>query len=441
MKKSFRLFLLAYSLSNFGDTLRVVAVTILIFNITGSGLSAGLSVFYSLIPGIMLSRFAGKLGDIFHPKYVLVIVELIRSIVVILFISFNDISVIFILLVILATLDVIYNPSFRKICVNLAGKDKVLRGNSLLSGVSGLTNILGSLLSVIIISTCGSDCIFLINSILHALSAAIIILLNTGPAYGYRTHYKLIQRDNKLFHSMNKKGIMQKIAFGNILESLGNCSNINVIKEIFLINVIISFCIISINMAFYPFAFDVLKVTEKGWSLIMSIFYTANILAMIISITFTKKIKKIYMLFVYVFLFIVSVIWFTYSILDNIVIILLLQLVEGISLSLCGILLLSKLQISIEPQYLSRITGLSDYINNMGKLAGTVYAYIIIKYYSVKHVFVFSSFIILSYVLFKTAISGWSHFYPVKNNIYKGKYIEVYKKVRKYRKNKIWIGD
>lgn len=339
------------------------------------------------------------------------------------------------MLVILATLDVIYNPSFRKICVSLTGKDKVLRGNSLLSGVSGFTNILGSLLSAVIISSWGAGCIFLINSILHALSAAIIIFLKTSLTYGHSIQNKLppsykhnkhnkrhkyhYKKNNKLFDCMSIKEIINKIAFGNILESLGSYGYINVIKEIFIVNVIISFCIISINMSFYPFAFDVLKVTEKGWGLIMSIFYTANILAMIISIIFTKKFQKINILLVYVFLLIVSVIWFTYSILDNLVIILLLQLVEGISLSLCGILLLSKLQISSKTQYLSRITGLSDFINNIGKLAGTAYAYVLIKCFSVKYVFAFNSIIILLYVLFRTAVFGWSHFYSAKNNIYK----------------------
>jgi DHA3 family macrolide efflux protein-like MFS transporter len=400
MKKTFALFLAAQSLSNFGDTLRVVAITIILYKMTGSGLSAGLTVFYSLIPGILLSKLAGRLGDMLPPKYILIFVELVRSAIVSLFITFNNTSIIYIFVIILSSLDVINNPAYRKVSVSLVGKNKVLKGNSLLSGMNGITNILGSSIAAITISSYGYNAVFLLNSILHALSAVIIVFLKVE---------KSIESSNRTVKTIfsNKKGFCVRY------------NDMDKVMEVLVTSAIISFGAISINMSFYPFAFDVLRVTERGWGLIMSIFYTANILAMIISIIFGEKLKNPNIRFAYIFLFIVSVIWFSYSILNNLVVILLLQLIEGISLSLCGILLISKLQLTFRTEYLSTITGVSDFMNNIGKLVGTGYAYLFIRFFSVRYVFAINSIILLIYVMYRFLTTPQSHFSSIKNSIYK----------------------
>ena len=40
---------------------------------------------------------------------------------------------------------------------------------------------------------------------------------------------------------------------------------------------------ISVNLAFYPFAFDMLRVTAKGWGMMITAYYGASLLAMFIA--------------------------------------------------------------------------------------------------------------------------------------------------------------
>ena len=45
----------------------------------------------------------------------------------------------------------------------------------------------------------------------------------------------------------------------------------------------LGFCTLSVNLAFYPFAFDMLNVTPKGWGLLITVYYGADLFAMFIA--------------------------------------------------------------------------------------------------------------------------------------------------------------
>lgn len=384
--KSLLIFLISQGISNFGDALRFIAITTLLVRITGSGLSAGIGLAFSVIPNILLSLFAGSVGDILPGKYLLIAIELVRGAVIILFINNNNIIFIYILLMVLSSLDSVYNPPLRKVMVNILGEKEVLPGNSILNGVSGITSILGSALAGILIGFWGIQSIFLINSYSHAISAALLIFIKL--------------KKSTLKADYNKKGPYISV-YKDIKSGFNYLKNMGQVREIIFASMIVCFGTISTNMAFYPFAFDVLKVTGKGWGFMMSIFYGANLCAMIISLWLNRRIKRPGMLLVYVTVLIVSAIWFFYGMIENLLVVLLMQLIEGTSLSLYSIFLISELQLITRENFMARITGINDFINGIGKTFGIVYAYAVINMFSTRQVFIMNSLILSVYTLYK----------------------------------------
>lgn len=389
------LFLSSQVLSCLGGAMRAVAVTILLYKITGSGLSTGLSLLYSIIPGILLSPYAGSIGDILPEKHVLIALEIMRSITAAFFASADNAAAICILLILLSSFDAVYNPSLRKITVGIMGKGGILAGNSLLIGIFGTANVFGSILAGILAGFHEIKTIIIIDALFHALSALLLAFVHVRMASSEPEHH------------------MKQISNGlhaRIKHSISCLRRIKPAGEIITASAVLSFVSISINMAFYPFAFDVLKATNKEWSMIMSIFYITNITAMAIAIFSAGKGRKHGMLYIHALLFIASICWFLYSMLDNLLFILLLQLIEGTALSLCTIFLISRLQLAVRKDFLAGAAGIADFVNNVCKITGIGFTYFIIKSFSTRHVFIFNSFLVISYILYKSLSTGTAYY-------------------------------
>jgi hypothetical protein len=160
------------------------------------------------------------------------------------------------------------------------------------------------------------------------------------------------------------------------------------IRKVILISTITSLLIASINAAFYSFAFDILKVNNSLWGIMMSLFYGTNLISMFVSISFNELIQKMDLLFVYAASIIVSGVWFCYSLAGSLPFVLLLQFTEGLLLTLITIFLSTKLQLITRREFIGRIVGINDILNNIGKLLSVGATYFILRFYSARFIFV-----------------------------------------------------
>ncbi len=384
--RSFVLFMLGQGVSNFGDAVHFIAMTILLVNLTGSGQSAIFGIICSQVPSIILSPFAGYLGDRFNEKNLCIAVDLLRGFVVIMFVGNYNIIEVYILIIILSITDILYGPARKKIIVNIINDRELLVGNSLIMGISGVAYLIGPFLSSILIGLWGPDIAFFINSISYLFSAMTVLFVRTrahglsAPVKG-RTAFKNI--------------------FAGIKDGLRYFNGSRSIKEYMILCAFISAAGVSVNIAFFPFAFDVLRVTDKGWGLMMSVFYGTNLLAMFISIFLIKLLNKSMLPFVFGSLIITSIIWFNYGVVSDLYIVLLLQFVEGTLLSFIGILLGTKLQIIIDEAYMARVMSIGDIIGNVFKIFSVGATCLILKVFSEKHIFYMNSIILFAFITYK----------------------------------------
>ncbi len=383
-KRQFVLLLTSQGILNFGDSFRFIAITLMLFKLTGSGVSTAAGLIFSALPSIIFSPFAGTLGDFIKGKYLMALVDLIRSFVIILFISIENPTGIYFLLVLLSILDLFYSPARRKMIVNICGRNGVLKANSIFTGVSGVSFLLGPLLAGMLTDSFGPDPSIIISS-LSALVSSILILFIKFRFEAASAKQKTPLYGNR-FLSETVKGFSY---FRTNTQ----------IRQIVITGLVSSLCLISVNMAFYPFSFDILGLTAKGWSFMISIYYGTNLFAMLLMGIFNTKSEAAMWKIIFTGFAMTAVIWMCYGFTQKLGIIFALQFIEGTILSVCGIFLATLLQITAPKGFVARISGINDIASNAGKIAGLVFTFLIMMLESCRSVFFFCSIVLLVFSL------------------------------------------
>ncbi|AFS78773.1 major facilitator transporter [Gottschalkia acidurici 9a] len=386
--RSFKLFLTSQVTSSLAASFHFIAVAALLIKLTGSGTSASFAVVCTPITSFLLSPFAGSIGDRFNEKYILAILEFLKVIIAIIFIQSQNIMTIYLLMLLIAAIEILCGPPKKKIITKLLKAEDIMTGNSILTGITGFTFILGPILSGIIIDKLNINIIFQINIILYLLSSLILLFVKNKT-------YK-----SKLYGKEIKVSMYDDIKKG--FEYFKSNSNL---KEIVIISTIVNIAIASINVAFYPFAFDILNVDSKTWGIMMSVFYGTNLITMFISISLKKIVNKLQTLIIYSILVSLAIVWILYSLSNSLSIVLLLQFIEGSLISFITIIINTRLQVTANRQFIARVSGINDVFNNIGKLTAIVCTYGILSFYSARVVFILNFAIIFTYVNYKIFVS------------------------------------
>ncbi|WP_010252436.1 MFS transporter [Acetivibrio cellulolyticus] len=385
--KPFMLLLFSQGISNFGDAFQAVAATMLLVKITGSGLAASYALICTPLASLFLSPIAGVLGDIFSGKRILIIIDILRGIIVMLFTINCNVGVIYILIFLLNSLDILYNPARNKVITSVVDSKDLIVASSLQSGVFGAAFIFGTLIAGIGVGVWGLNMAFTVNSLSFFTSAMIIIFVKCKKSYV------------SCYGKLSIYGI-----WVDIKESFCYSLKFQRIAELLEIGFVMSLAITSINITFYSFAFDTLGITSKGWSIMLSILYGTNLVAMFVSMIFARKTKKTKVANTYLFIFAVSVIWLLYSVLNDLHSIIMLQLIEGTALSLLWILLGSFLLIETKKGFVGRVTACNDFLCNVGKLISIPFTYMFLKIFRVQFLFVINSFILIAFLAYRLVI-------------------------------------
>lgn len=390
-EKSFSIFVAGQGILNLGESIRFIAITILIYNITGSGLSAATGVVMSALPSILASPFAGVLGDRIHESRLLIVTDLARFLVIPLFLYADRISVIYLLLILTSILDVFYGPSKKKFILGITGRDGAIKANSELTGVSGAAYLIGPMVSGFLTDSYGPAPALIISGVCCLISCVMTIF--TVIAQGGYNRSQL--------SGVYENGLAQ------LRIGLKYCISSPKILELLIIGLVTGLCTISVNLTFYPFAFDTLKVTAKGWSLMITIYYGTNLVAMLLVGYLHKRYKKFGGSLFYAGLGIVAFIWVMYAFSGDYAIILLLQFMEGSVIAVCGILLAARFQMITDKSYMARVSSINDIFSSIGKLAGMGCTIILTRSVAFSWVFVLSGFCLLIFIVFNKTKTRW----------------------------------
>ena len=159
---------------------------VLIERLTGSSTHLGLMIFSFTIPGVIFSPIAGILVDHLPRKYILIISNLLRAILVVLYVvllkhlhsTWALLILIYLITFIASTIGQFFAPAEQATLPLLLPKEQLLSANSLFNLTTALSQALGLLiLGPILVKVVGIATAFLVIAFWYALAAILLLPL------------------------------------------------------------------------------------------------------------------------------------------------------------------------------------------------------------------------------------------------------------------------
>ena len=177
--------------SNFGDTVNYVALVVLVYQLTGSGLAVSITVVFEIVPVLLLAPIAGVIIDRFPRKTILILSDLIRAGLVLVLVFADSVWQVYIVAMLLTSASVFFNPTLQAVIPNIVDKESLLVANSVSWTTGRLVQILASAIAGGLIATIGTSPAFGVNALSFLFSAFMILRLSIP------SHIGQIDRANK----------------------------------------------------------------------------------------------------------------------------------------------------------------------------------------------------------------------------------------------------
>jgi len=175
-------------ISNLGDTLNYVALVVLVFRLSHSGLAVSALVLAEIVPTLLLGPVAGVVIDRFDRKRVLIVVDTVRAVLVLVLALTHALWAVYLLAALLAVGSTLFNPALQAVIPALLTDEERLAANSVAWSSGRLVQIVGASVAGGLIAWGGTTPAFLVNAASFAFSAALLARLSLparqGPSRG-----------------------------------------------------------------------------------------------------------------------------------------------------------------------------------------------------------------------------------------------------------------
>jgi MFS family permease len=158
-----------------GDAVSMVALVVLVVQITGSASAVGGALVARLLPTIV-SPLAGVLADRLDRRVVLVASDLARAVLVLGLVFARDLATIYILIFLMGLARTVFNPTVRAAFPSVVGGGDLTRANALISGTFSVSETAGPALGGLLVATAGVDAAFVLDAVTYLVSAALLSL-------------------------------------------------------------------------------------------------------------------------------------------------------------------------------------------------------------------------------------------------------------------------
>jgi len=168
--------------SNLGDTLNYVALVVLVYRLSGSGLAVSTVVVFEIVPVLVIAPFAGVVIDRFSRKGILIGSDVARALLMLGLIAATETWHVYLIAALLTVATVFFTPTVQAVLPAIVAEDALLAANSVAWSTGRLVQILASALAGGLIAAAGTDLVFALNGLTFLFSAAMIARI-TIPAH------------------------------------------------------------------------------------------------------------------------------------------------------------------------------------------------------------------------------------------------------------------
>jgi MFS family permease len=158
-----------------GDAVSMVALVVLVVQVTGSATAVGGALVARLLPTIA-SPLAGVLADRVDRRIVLVASDLARAVLVLGLVFARDLATIYILVFLMGLARTVFNPTVRAAFPSVVGGGDLTRANALISGTFSVSETAGPALGGLLVATVSVDAAFVLDAVTYLISAVLLSL-------------------------------------------------------------------------------------------------------------------------------------------------------------------------------------------------------------------------------------------------------------------------
>jgi MFS family permease len=159
-----------------GDAVSMVALVILVVQVTGSASAVGGALVARLLPTIA-SPLAGVLADRVDRRIVLVASDLARAVLVLGLVFARDLVTIYILVFLMGLARTLFNPTIRAAFPSVVAGGDLTRANALISGSFSVAETAGPALGGLLVATVGVNAAFMLDAATYLISAVLLSLI------------------------------------------------------------------------------------------------------------------------------------------------------------------------------------------------------------------------------------------------------------------------
>lgn len=181
--RDFRRLFAAHAISRAGDAFHTVALVVLVFNLTGSGLSVAGTVAFEVLPVLLLGPVVGLVVDRYPRRSLLVLADLLRAALALVVALFGQsVAVAYAVAFGLSALTVLFNPAAASLLPEVVESDDLVDANAALWTSAVVAQIILAPLAGVLIAVHGTAPAFGLNAASYILSAALLAGLRSGRA-------------------------------------------------------------------------------------------------------------------------------------------------------------------------------------------------------------------------------------------------------------------
>ena len=166
--------LLGQGISFVGDAVSMVALVILVVQITGRASSVGGLLLARLLP-TLASPLVGVLADRFDRRIILVGTDLVRAGLIVAMIFTRNLALLYALIFLMGAARTLFNPTIRAAFPSVVGSGDLTRANALISGTFSVSAMLGPALGGLLVAGVGGvNGAFLLDAATYLISALLL---------------------------------------------------------------------------------------------------------------------------------------------------------------------------------------------------------------------------------------------------------------------------
>jgi len=181
LNPSFRRLFVAHATSRAGDAFNTVALVVLVFQLTGSGLGVATTVVFEVVPIIVLGPLAGLLADRFPRRRLMIAADLARAALVgVLVASHSWVGLAFGVAFGLSVGSIVFNTASSSLIPDVVSEEQIVEANTALWTVAVTAQIVLAPLAGLIIAWAGVGPAFAVNAVSFVISAAMLSRVDAG---------------------------------------------------------------------------------------------------------------------------------------------------------------------------------------------------------------------------------------------------------------------